>query len=493
MRIKVRRAKVTDSLSAFIPESYFLFLIFAFPLLPFTFCYLYAMKHPLLITLLLLTTALSVRAQQPKNADPYANVPAGISWHEWDRMSKRWAPFTTRLDIRMKDGGQVQGQLIWMDDREMMVRRDFSLPGGFLDPEEDTRISLSDMASMKVRLGGPPFQGLFWGMVPGAVPGVVTGLILAQGWTVIPAIVFGAVTAGGGGALGNLVQKIQRKQAFTLDAGNWNDGSLRRLKRSAWFPGELPEIIPTGKSPTLTDFDHLVQLSPTLRKAFPENPFALSIHASLATHSVRKRLQNWYMSPLFGPPYAYYETRIGLEADLSRRIGKRFQTGLLVQFFPDDISSSFFTATLPEWNVWVDYNHHFRQTTFGLYGGWILQPAGPYWARRLEASIQAGMVVSDIYEHFFFQWDALDDNTRGGDTFIQQHNLKPGALMRIRTSWYLVPGLSVDAGIEGYWIKKLVFEPREVLPQTSYGPEYITGHSLNFSNMQAFVGLSAHF
>jgi hypothetical protein len=79
-----------------------------------------------------------------------------------------------------------------------------------------------------------------------------------------------------------------------------------------------------------------------------------------------------------------------------------------------------------------------------------------------------------------------------GETFIQKHNLVPGAMMRLKASWYLIPGISIDAGMEGFLIKRIWFEQRDVLPQTAYEPLYIGRHRLNFSNLQGSLGLSIH-
>jgi hypothetical protein len=199
------------------------------------------------------------------------------------------------------------------------------------------------------------------------------------------------------------------------------------------------------------------------------------------------------LNPLWGPPELYYETRIGLEADLARRIGKRFQAGALLLMVPGDISSSFFNQYLPEWNVNYSYNHHFAQSTFGLYGGWLLHPANRFRTKGLEASIQVGAVVSDIYEHFYFQWNAIDNVAATGETFIREHHYQPGGMLRLKSSWYLIPGFSIDSGIEGFLIRKVLFNERTVLPETAYGPAYITRHTLNFSNVQCFVGFSLHW
>jgi len=346
---------------------------------------------------------------------------------------------------------------------------------------------------MKVRIGGHPYQGLIIGILTGVIPGFVTGAILAQGWTILPAIIFGTITAGGGGAVGSLMQKANRKQTLEIKANELTGRNFRKMKNSALFPDELLKLPARSGGAELPDFENLVKQSPTMNRAFPDNPFAISIQTTLMTNSIRKRIQNWYLSPLWGPPDPYYETRIGLQADVSRRIGKRFQAGMLFQMFPGNISSAFFDKTLPEWNVNYSYNHHFTQNTFGVYGGWLLQPTDPYWATRLEGSIQVGAVVSDVYEHFYFNWTALDNYERKGETFIRQHHFQPGAMLRLKSSWYLIPGFSIDAGLEGFLIKRITFEQRTVLPETSLGPAYIQYHRLNFSNLQGFLGLSIHF
>jgi hypothetical protein len=421
------------------------------------------------------------------------NVPHGISLQAWEKMNARWQPYSTKISIQKNDGSSVEGQLNWMSDSILMIQRSSSLSDGLFNPDDYAWVRVNEISSMKIRLGGHPYQGLIIGMLAGVIPGFITGAILAQGWTIIPAIVFGAITAGGGGVAGSFIQKAGRKQSYVLNSDNLTGRDLNKLKRTALFPEKLPQLSVRQGEAGLSDFENLVKLSPTLRRAFPDNPISISVHTSLMTNSVRKRMQNWYMSPLWGPSDPYYETRIGLEADLSERIGKRFQAGVLFQMFPGDISSSYLTKNLPESDVFYSYNHHFKQTTYGIYGGWLLHPADPYWATRLEASIQAGVVVSDIYEHFYFNWTALSDYTIQGETFIQNHNYQPGGMLRLQASWYLIPGFSIDSGLEGFWIKKVTFNERTVLPQTANGPMYITHHTLNFSNLQGYLGFSIHF
>jgi hypothetical protein len=432
-------------------------------------------------------------AQKATPAVGLDKVPHGISWHAWEKMNKRWQPYATRVNITKNDGSVVEGQLTWMSDSLLMVQKNFDLPDGLMNPENYAMVAVHDIATMKVRIGGHPYQGLIIGILTGIIPGFVTGAILAQGWTILPAIIFGTITAGGGGVVGSLIQKANRKQTFELKAVELSGRTYRKMKKSALFPDELVKLPARSGGAELPDFENLVKQSPTMNRAFPDNPFAISIQTTLMTNSIRKRLQNWYLSPLWGPPDPYYETRIGLQADVSRRIGKRFQAGMLFQMFPGNISSAFFDKTLPEWNVSYSYNHHFTQNTFGIYGGWLLQPTDTYWATRLEGSIQVGAVVSDVYEHFYFNWTALDNYERKGETFIRQHHFQPGAMLRLKSSWYLIPGFSIDAGLEGFLIKRITFEQRTVLPETSLGPTYIPFHRLNFSNLQGFLGLSVHF
>ncbi len=437
--------------------------------------------------------------QETRQSINIEQVPRGISIQDWIKMNERWQPYATLVSIKKNDGSQVEGHLTWMNDSVMLVQKQPGLPNAMMNTGDYAWVPISDMASMKVRLGGHPYQGLIIGLLAGMIPGFVTGAILAQGWTIIPAIIFGAVTAAGGGVAGSFIQKAGRKQTYEIKAEEFAGHAARRMKKSALFPDELPakEVFPTVA--TLPDFDKLVDQSPTLQRAFPVNPFTLSVQTTLMTNSVQKRLQNWYMSPLFGPPEKYYQTRIGLQADISRNLGTRFQAGLLFQLFPGDISSTFFNSYPNYVNLGVsyDYNHHFKQTTLALYGGWLLKPTDRYWASRLEATVQVGLVASDIYEHFYFQWTSLTPEASGeyrrGETFIQEHNIQPGLMGRIKTSWYLIPGFSIDTGLEGFWIKSVFFAQRDVLPETNYDPVYIGQHTLNFSNLQGFIGFSIHW
>lgn len=439
-----------------------------------------------------LVFAQQVLSQQANRLPDPDKTPKGFSWQEWEKMNTRWQAYSTRVYIQKNDGTVVEGQLTWMNDSLVMVRKNFDLPDGLMNADDHATIPMGDIAVMKVRIGGHPYQGLIIGLLTGVVPGFVTGAILAQGWTILPALIFGAITAGGGGVIGSVSQKANRKQTLEIKADELTGKTFRRIKTSAIFPDELPSLH-TGKGEAgLPDFEYLVKQSASVNRAFPHNPYSISLHTTFMTNSVRKRLQNWYMSPLWGPPDPYYEMRIGLQADLSKQIGKHFEAGILFEMFPGDISSAFFSNYLPEWNVNYSYNRHIKQTTFGLYGGWLLHPAHRYWATRSETSIQIGVVVSDIYEHFYFNWNQIN-GIASGETFIQEHNYQPGAILRVKSSWYLIPGFSIDAGLEGFWIKKVQFNNRDVLPQTDQGPQYIGQHRLNFSNLQGFAGISVHF
>ncbi len=441
----------------------------------------------------LLFSPLASLGQDSKHDIIPENVPHGISLRDWDKMDSHWQPYSTRFNIQKKDGDSIEGQLIWMNDSVLVLSRSLSLPNSLMNQKDYDWINLKDVASMKIRLGGQPYQGLIIGILAGVIPGFIAGAILAQGWTIIPAIILGAITAGGGGATGTFIQRAVRKQTIEIDGGKLTAQELYKLKKTALFPDYMPDSATHLGEAKLSDFENLVKSSSTLQRAFPVHPFAFSINTSLTTNSVRKRLQNWYSSPVWGPADSYYETRLGLEADLSRKMGKKFQAGILFQIYPGDISSSYFNKSWPEFNVNYSYNHHFKQTTYGIYEGWLLQPVDPYWATRLEATIELGFVVSDIYEHFYFNWNAIDENSIQGETFIQKHNYKPGGMLKIQASWYLIPGFSIDVGFEGFWIQRVYFNSRTVLPQTTYGPCYIPEHYLNFSNLQGYVGLSVHF
>jgi hypothetical protein len=197
------------------------------------------------------------------------------------------------------------------------------------------------------------------------------------------------------------------------------------------------------------------------------------------------------MEPMLGPPTYYFETRIFLQADIARRIGNRFQAGALFNLVPGDISYSSFSKNLPEYGIRYDFNHIFKQTIIGLFGGYLLQPTDRFLSHRFQGSIQAGPVLSDIYEHFYYQWSTLD-NTLHADKLTQVHIWKPGAFLRLRAEYFLIPGLSLTFGAQGFWIQPVHFENRTIVPESVYGPIYVTMHKLNFSSLQVLGGISVH-
>jgi hypothetical protein len=360
-------------------------------------------------------------------------------------------------------------------------------------PSDYLIVNFKDIQSIRLIRGGHPFKGLIYGMLVGAVPGAVTGLILAQGWTIVPAIVFGAVTAGGGGWAGSGIQKALRKEIITPIEIPVHSGQLELLKKTALFPDSLP-VGWNAASPVRRDIqsvEGLLSSSVKMRKAFPDNKWSLSVQAGLMTNNVRKKLQVWYMEPLWGPPDGYYETRIILQADLARRMGKRFEAGALFNMVPGDVGY----AHLQKRNIdfGVDYYtvHLFHQSTFGLYAGYLLQPTDRFMTHRFQGSLQAGAVVSNIYEHFYYNWATLD-NTQSGEKLTQTNYWKPGGFLRAKAEYYLIPGFALTFGAQGFWIQRVQFEQKEILPVTSYGPLAVPSHKIGFSSVQVTAGVSVH-
>lgn len=424
---------------------------------------------------------------------PAQEIPAGFSYETWNRMNQRWSSYQSRAAVELKDGTTLSGQVTWVTGDQILLQVTPAIPVTPANPDDYLTVRFDDIQSIRLTRGGHPYQGLVLGMLAGAIPGAVTGLILAQGWTVVPAIVLGAVTAGGGGWVGQVVQKIHRREDVTRIDTPVQPKQLDLLKKAALFPDSLP----AGWSETQAEnrdihsVEALLPSSLSLRKAFPENPWSLSVQTGLMTNNVRKKLQVWFMEPLWGPPNGYYETRIILQADLARRIGKRFEAGALFNMVPGDVAYTQFNRYSTDYGVSYDYVHIFHQTVYGLYGGYLLQPSDRFLSHRFQGSLQAGAVVSDIYEHFYYSWSTLD-NTQHDDKLMQTHVWKPGGFLRVKAEYFLIPGFSLTFGAQGFWIKRVQFEQKEILPVTNFGPAYIPAHKLGFSSVQVTAGASIH-
>jgi hypothetical protein len=419
-------------------------------------------------------------------------MPKGVSFETWEWMQKRWNSYQSWVSVELKDGSAAEGQLVLADDQGVILLANRQIPLFPLNEENLKRYEYGNIQKINLIKGGHPYQGLIIGGLTGIIPGAVTGIILAQGWTVIPGIVFGAITGGAGAWIGSAVQKSDRKMTFDLTSGN-NQKMLKTMSSAALLETSLPD--PQGFKPVdsmdLNDFENQLPLSVKLRRAFPDNPWRISVETGLMTNNVRKKLQNWFLWPLWGPPDGYYETRLILQADLSRRIGNRFEAGLLVNGAPGDISYSYFDKNDPEYGLYYSYVHIFKQANLAMYGGYSLQPTDRFLSHRFQGSVQAGVVLSDIYEHFYFQWAKLD-YTDGADKLTQRHFFKPGIFLRARGEYFLIPGLSVDFGVQTFIIDQVLFEQRTVLPVSEYGPQYIPMHKLNFSSIQLTAGFSVH-
>jgi hypothetical protein len=419
-------------------------------------------------------------------------IPQGVSYETWNRMQKRWDSYQSRVQLELTDGAKAEGQLILADDQGLVILSNSRIPVFPLPEQELNRYNYNYIRQIKLVKGGHPYQGLIIGGLTGIIPGAVTGIILAQGWTVIPGIVLGAITGAGGSWAGAALQKAGRKETFDLNQEN-QPKMVKTLRSSALLESALPD---PGKLKPLDSidihgFEAQLPFSSKLMKAFPDNPWGISVQTGLMTNNIRKKLQNWFLAPMWGPPSGYYETRLILQADISHRIGKRFEGGVLFNFAPGDISYSYFDKYAPEYGLTYSYTHIFHQTNVALYGGYLLQPSDRFLSHRFRGSVQIGAVVSDIYEHFYFQWNRVN-TTESSDDLTQRHFYKPGLFLRTSGSYFLIPGFSLDFGIETFVVSPVLFEERTVLPISEYGPQYIPRHELNFSSLQLTAGFKIH-
>jgi hypothetical protein len=418
----------------------------------------------------------------------------GVSYETWDRMGKRWKSYMGWVEIELKNGQKAEGQLTSVTENAIVVQTNSKIPVFPIDVSQVDTLDFSRINMIRLKQPGHPYQGMILGAMAGAVPGAVTGLILAQGWTVIPAIVFGTVTAAGGGLTGHLIQKAARREQVDLNNMPISQKSLRMLEKSALFRDSFPGGL-ISENPEKLDikgFETHIQSSPWLQKAFPDNRWSLTVQTGLMTNNIRKKLQTWFLEPFWGPPQSYFETRIVLQADITRRLGRRFLAGALLNMAPGDISSAHFSRYDNQLGVYYGYTHIFEQTVFAFYGGYLIQPSDRFLSHRLQGSIQAGLAASDIYEHFYYNWNTLDYQHQG-DKLTQVHFWRPGGFIRLRADYYLIPGLSLNLSGQVFVIKPVRFENREILPETIYGPQYIPMHKLNFTNIQVNAGFAWHF
>ncbi|MFO7616309.1 MAG: hypothetical protein R6V75_03585 [Bacteroidales bacterium] len=448
---------------------------------------------PLLFIGFLVFSAQPVHSQDFSATRHSSTVPNGFSYEQWETMTKRWQPYSAWATLVFKEGRVVEGQVVWVDESWILLQKNRLLPAISFSSDQHEKIAIADLVGIRFQESGHPYQGLIIGMLAGILPGAVTGLILAQGWTVIPAIVFGAVTSAGGGFVGSKIQKSARREEIRLENGTLDGSDLRLLKKSRLFRDSMPTLWTSSMGGTREDFERLMDYSATLSRAFPDNKWSWSVNTSLITNDIRKKIQVWHLSPFWGPADGYYETRIGLETSLTRKIGKQFEAGVLFQTVPGDVSYTYLNRYSLELGVDYQYNRSFHQNTLGVFAGWRIGPAGRYYSQKLRGTIQAGALLSDVYEHFYYQWHKLNDWTVEGEKLTQTHHWLPGAMLKLKADYYLIPGFSLFVAAEAFWIKSLWFNERTILPETEYGPQSIPAHKLNFSNFQLCGGFSVHF
>lgn len=449
------------------------------------------LRHAISI-LSLLILSLPTVSQTPVTSLPRAPIPYGFSYEQWEAMNKRWQPYSSWINAIYLDGTTIEGQLIKMSDSYILLQTNKLLPDGSFNTPQHLEIRLADLAKMQLRESGHPYKGLIIGLLAGAAPGAVTGLILAQGWTYIPALIFGTITGAVGGFTGSRIQRSARREEIDIVNGMLSDKSRALLEKSSLFQQELPPGFPSTSNMNRETFEQMIPYSPSLDKAFPEKKWSLSVNTSLITNNLRKKIFIWHMAPLWGPPDGYYETRIGLEANLTRKVGPHFEVGALIHTVPGDVAYTYLDRHSEELGLDYQYNRSFHQNTFGIFGGWRIEPSGRFYNQRFRGSVQTGFLLSDVFEHFYNQWNNFDDYEINTGHLTRKHYWRPGLLLKVKADYYLIPGFSIFIAGEGFWLRAIEFEQRTLLPETRKGPFEMTYHRLNFSNFQLCAGFSVH-
>jgi len=406
---------------------------------------------------------------------------------QWSWMEKRWNQYITWLDIHTTGGQTHSGQLIRLDSASVLIQPDHQIVTNPESPSNWISIPLDQISDIDVKRGGHPYQGLLIGGVAGAPPGIIGGAILAMGWSIIPPIVLGTITTVAGGWVGQKIQQKSRTGHYDFaDTASKSRFVTRLQTRALLDPFDSTDApLPSPNSQILA-----YRLSPLI---YPVNPWSLSLRTGPLTNRVRDHLMRWYDGYIWGPVSKYYEYQIAVDLGIARRVDPRMQIGLQFNMVPGDVGYFYIDKHLPDFDISYNMNLHFEQQSLGLFAGYLLQPCGRFMDHRLEGSINGGIAVSHIFEHFYLQWNRISQYEQSGETFTRTSRFIPGLFMMLDADYYLIPGISINAGITGYWFQKADFGQRDVLPETVKGPLYIPAYRVQFSNIQAMIGVKVHF
>lgn len=384
---------------------------------------------------------------------------------EWEKIQKKWDVKQPHADVILITGDTISGQLIYANNETIIIYPSNELminPDQFNDmvriPIND--INRVDLLKMKE---GSNTVGMVTGMIIVGTTGVITGLIMADGWSYIPAIALGAGGIALGGWIGSKIQKAERNSTVIIDT-NAKKNKINRFQNLSIYNDTV----------FYQDINQMRKHSKIMRRAFPKKRFRIYFGLNVGSSATTKTLIEPYNStdrPTIkehGYTIMYFDF-----FNISWRFANRYIVGW--NYFKSRDDCTLIHYNDPAGETKKSYHYYNNANGTILYLDYVIKPITKYFTKHTEFSVGAGLLHLKPDVHYIYNsWDNLKNNTE----YFQKEYSIYGLQLRAAAYYYIFPGMSISVGLLGNIYQSITINSI-IIPE----------HTLKFNSIRATFGI----
>jgi len=437
------------------------------------------MKYSLLLLFSLFTIKIF---SQSIDTNQHTTIDTRFSDNEWESIQNRWNKKQPSAQIVLQSGKRISGQLIFANSEELIFFPSSEIminPNQFSDTIHIPVRSINSIVLVKTKKE-TSLAGSLTGIIVGGGVGVVSGIIIGGGWTILPAIALGSIGIAGGWWIGSKIQKKTNHTIINIDS-SFTKSELKSIQKYTVYREDTIFY---------KNLSQMREHSKVLRSVFPKKHFRLySGISSGGFLSIKNDIMPVFDTPDLPKMEEYRSSIINFEIlNLSWRFKNRYVAGWSFFQYADiylynsgNSSSSNSTS------------YHYSVQAYGTswYADYVINPIDEYFTKRTEITAGVGLVhLNPHVSYYYHYYDNLKEYYTQGSHDFNIYGLQ----LRASAAYYLFPGLSLSAGLQGNIYQKATINSEYL--QTGSDPNSIIKfpeHSLSFNSLRATVGIGIHF
>ncbi len=410
------------------------------------------------------------------------SIDTNFSDNEWESIQNRWNKKQPNAQIILQSGKRISGQLVIANSEELILLPSSKIlinPDQFSDTLHIPARSIHSIVLVKTKKE-TSLAGSLTGIIVGGGVGVVSGIIIGGGWTILPAIALGSVGIAGGWWIGSKIQKKTNHTIINIDP-SFTKNEIKSVQKYAIYREDTIFY---------NSLSQMREHSDVLKRVFPKKHFRFYTGISSGGFlSTKKDIMPVFEAPYLPKTEEYRNSIINFEIlNLSWRFKNRYVAGWSFFQYADIY---LYSSSSSNSNTSSYYNYGVQAYGTSWYADYVINPIDEYFTKRTEITAGVGLVHLRPNISYYYHYD---DNSKEYYTQGSHDFSIYGLQLRASAAYYLFPGLSLSAGLQGNICQEATIN--SVNLQTGSKPNSIIKfpeHSLSFNSLRATVGIGIHF